>query len=415
MALITSDRFCSSAASGKDWRDIAKAVLEDLQDAPAPKGGFNFGFLYFTDPLSGDAKSLLNLFREILGIEHWIGCNGLGVCANGGEIIDEPAVSVMLARFEEEDFCLFGPETQDNEKRQNLMQWLEKNDPMLVFTHGDPMANQPPDTALRHLSELTQGFIIGGLSSSRSEHFQIAGKIYSDGLSGAAFSPNIQVATTLSQGCNPIGEHHVITRGEDHIIFELDGQPAGSIFEKDLHKMAYEKIGVDPDEIEVEGDPDTGEAEIPEELQTVFTGEVCIGFPVQGSDGRDMLVRNIMSVNEDGSILVSHSVTRGDEMVFVHRDDETVKSDLAHQLVLLRKRIEHENNGLFVPKGAIYISCAARAFSQFKDGGICETSCGEMDLIRDIIGDIPLTGFYAGGEINHGRLYGYTGILLLFL
>ena len=36
-------------------------------------------------------------------------------------------------------------------------------------------------------------------------------------------------------------------------------------------------------------------------------------------------------------------------------------------------------------------------------------------MIRERLGDIPLAGFFAGGEISHDRLYGYTGVLTLFL
>jgi small ligand-binding sensory domain FIST len=38
----------------------------------------------------------------------------------------------------------------------------------------------------------------------------------------------------------------------------------------------------------------------------------------------------------------------------------------------------------------------------------------EMELIRDALGDFPLVGFFANGEISHNRLYGYTGVLTLF-
>jgi small ligand-binding sensory domain FIST len=35
-------------------------------------------------------------------------------------------------------------------------------------------------------------------------------------------------------------------------------------------------------------------------------------------------------------------------------------------------------------------------------------------MIRKTLGDFPLTGFFANGEIHHNRLYGYTGVLTLF-
>ena len=31
------------------------------------------------------------------------------------------------------------------------------------------------------------------------------------------------------------------------------------------------------------------------------------------------------------------------------------------------------------------------------------------------LGEFPLVGFFANGEISNNRLYGYTGVLTLFL
>lgn len=132
---------------------------------------------------------------------------------------------------------------------------------------------------------------------------------------------------------------------------------------------------------------------------------------VKGSDQDEFLVRNILSIDEDSkSIDVAQSAQTGDRILFVHRDNNTVREDLSRTLCQLHERILKEN-GEFNPKGALYISCVARAFSDF--GNADKT--GEMALVQEIIGDVPLAGFYASGEINAGRLYGYTGVLLLFL
>ncbi|MEO8166130.1 MAG: histidine kinase, partial [Betaproteobacteria bacterium] len=40
---------------------------------------------------------------------------------------------------------------------------------------------------------------------------------------------------------------------------------------------------------------------------------------------------------------------------------------------------------------------------------------GEVDMIAEALGDFPLAGFFCNGEISHNRLYGYTGVLTLFL
>ena len=109
-----------------------------------------------------------------------------------------------------------------------------------------------------------------------------------------------------------------------------------------------------------------------------------------------------------GGMIAQH-VSTGDRLMFVHRDHESVYSDLSASLLALRERVKKQT-GTFEPKGALYVSCVARAFSEFEG-----EHKNELALIHDIIGDVPLTGFYAGGEINKARLYGYTGILTLFL
>ena len=156
-----------------------------------------------------------------------------------------------------------------------------------------------------------------------------------------------------------------------------------------------------------------GEFDIPEEYKNLFRGDMHIGFPVPGSDQKDYLVRNILGIDSDeGAMAVTETPAEGTLVRFIHRDDETVRADLSHTLVALHERVQKEQS-TFTPKGALYISCIARAATHFREN--TEKTGGEMALIREIIGDVPLTGFYAGGEISGGRLYGYTGILILFL
>ena len=54
------------------------------------------------------------------------------------------------------------------------------------------------------------------------------------------------------------------------------------------------------------------------------------------------------------------------------------------------------------------MSCSGRGGPHFG------TPAAELATIRDVIGDVPLVGFFAGGEIAHNRLYGYTGVLTVF-
>jgi small ligand-binding sensory domain FIST len=171
--------------------------------------------------------------------------------------------------------------------------------------------------------------------------------------------------------------------------------------------MAQERLGYKPDEALLKDGPAA-----PSALMQLLDGEAHIAFPVTGSDQRDYLVRNIMAIDPDnGMIAVGEQLEDGKKMMFVYRDDRTVCADLTTTLVNLQKRIVHER-GQFTPKAALYVSCIARANVAFEQG---KPPGGEMALLREILGDIPLAGFYANGEISNNRLYGYTGVLTLFL
>lgn len=411
MTIYKSSHFVSAAASGEDWRDASKKLLGQLESAKKDNPAFNFGFLYITDHLADDATSILNLFASVLGINDWVGTIGIGICSNGRAYVDQPAISAMLGSFDEGDFCIFpGKDREHNQRMQTLSPWLDGHEPMMIYVHGDPVASEDPAVELKTLEEETGGFLLGGLSSSRNEHIQFANEALQGGLSGVAFSQNVAVATTLSQGCQQIGQAHTITRGSDHIIFELDKEKASDVFEDDLRLMAIRKTDRDPDEIIID-QQDAEEGRIPEEFKSLLKGEVHAAFPISGSDQNDYLVRNIINVEpEAGSMMIAQEINGGERIIFVHRDDKTVQEDLSKSLISLRERVVKDTGG-FQPKGALYISCVARAFTEDGNNGAEK----EMKLVRDIIGDVPLTGFYAGGEISKARLYGYTGILTLFL
>ena len=415
MTLITSSKFASASSAGTDWRDTSKKVLEELEKAITKEEQFNFGLLYITDLLAEDASSILNLFKSVTGIQHWIGCTGLGVCAGGQDYLDEPAISAMIGTFDEGTFQVFPAFAGDSAPvREALKNWQEDNDAMLSIVHGDPMAESDPAKALTALHDATGGFIVGGLSSSRSRHILFSDDITEGNYAGAVFSSDIQVSTGLSQGCQPIGPLHTITKCDEHVIYEIDGQLPFEIFQNDLRNMVKEKTGQDPDEIILEEEGmEKGMYNIPAEFQDLFKGEMHVAFAVCGSDQQDYLVRNIIGMDPDeGVMAVSHNASVGDHILFAHRDDSTIEAELSAMLVKLRGRVIHER-GSFEPQAALYISCAGRVYSKFNqtnDGVLAS----EMALIKEVIGDIPITGFYASGEISNNRLYGYTGILTLF-
>ncbi len=406
--LYTSTRFASAAAAGADWREASKQVLEALGDARTPGDKFNIGFLYFSDLLAEDAEGILNLFKSVTGIDTWIGSCGMAIAGCGEAFVDKPAISAMIGHIDPALFHLFAAETSDHTAiKKTVKTWLDQEDPMLVMLHGNSMTERNPDFSISLIAQHLGGFVAGGLTSARTRHLHIAQDLREEGFSGAVFSTEVEVMAGMSQGCVPISDVMTVTKADGHVIMEIDGDKPFAVFSEVLRQRAKDKIGQDPNDILLRAAGDVND--IPQELRDLFKGEVHIALPVTGSDTQDYMVRDIVGLDPDeGVMAVAQKMEAGDRLIFVHRDDDTVRADLSQMLLSLRERVQHEK-GIFAPAAAIYISCIARAQIPFTVDGR-----DEMALVREVIGDIPLAGFYANGEITGGRHYRYTGVLILF-
>jgi small ligand-binding sensory domain FIST len=106
---------------------------------------------------------------------------------------------------------------------------------------------------------------------------------------------------------------------------------------------------------------------------------------------------------DKGWLAVGHMVAAGDAIQFCRRDHKAAVKDLERMLADVKRRTEGP------PRAGLYYACVARGPNLF--GGESE----ELRLIRDELGEFPLVGFFANGEISHDRLYGYTGVLALFM
>ena len=103
-----------------------------------------------------------------------------------------------------------------------------------------------------------------------------------------------------------------------------------------------------------------------------------------------------------GCIQVGEPIETGRRVVFCRRDHDSARADLRRMLKDVKKRAGGR------AKAALYFSCVARGRNLFGD------KSEELKLIEAELGDLPLAGFFANGEISNDRLYGYTGVLALF-
>ena len=355
---------------------VIKDCVQQCQNAPAEA---NFAFIYATDALTADFPDLLKQCKDATGITHWVGTIGLGIIAPNQEWYDNPAASIMLAAFDETEFSML-PSIKKIDEISPTLQAIKRYQVNVALIHGDPFNPETQELIEQTQQQLDNGFIVGGLASSRDKHYQVSDSIDSGGISGVIFSEKINVISNLTQGCSPVGKKLSITKAQENVAFTIDNQLALNVL---MQKMGIPDFHALKDQ----------------------AAEVFIGICIPGSDSNDYMVRNLVGIDPEHSIFaINDYLHEGDEIVFCRRNDQTAIDDMQHMLDKLADRLKK------LPiKGGIYVSCLGRGREQFGKNS------EEVKMIHNTLGDFPLTGFFANGEIHHNKLYGYTGVLTLFI
>ena len=198
------------------------------------------------------------------------------------------------------------------------------------------------------------------------------------GIAGLMLAPEIAVATALTQGCSPIGPVHRIDEARDNVVMVIDGRPALAVFTEDIGPALARDL-------------------------RRLGGLIFAGLPVAGSDTGDYLVRNLLGIDPGrGWLVLGAEVAPGDAILFCRRDPDSARQDMTRMVRQLSRRLAGP------PRAGVYVSCVARGAALFDEPGV------ETGLTREALGDFPLVGFFANGEISRDRLYGHTGVLTLF-
>ncbi len=360
-------------ARGEDWEEAARRCLAQLGGPPA-----SLGFLYVTDLLSDHLGAILEFFRQRTGVKHWVGTVGIGICASGHEYLEQPAMAVMLGEFSADSFEIFSGVRSRDDLTTRRFQCGGRN-AHFAIVHGDPQNQDVPELIAGIAAKVESGFLVGGLSSSRRRDVQIADKMTGGGISGVLFSDEITIATRLTQGCTPVGPRHAITEAQRNIIIAIDGKPALEVMKQDIGQALSRNLNR-------------------------IGGTIFAGLPVSGSDTGDYLVRNLVGLDPArGLIAIGDLVEPGRQIMFCRRDTASAVEDMERMLASMKE-------GLYTqPRGGVYYSCLGRGASLFGPGS------EELKMIESAFGEFPLVGFFCNGEISHNRLYGYTGVLTLFV
>lgn len=398
--------FRSAIATGTDWKavvaEVGSRLLTQSSQGQAPTASqgqaptasqgqspTGLGLVYATEALADHFSDIVQTLRQRTGVPHWVGCVASGVCGStpdgaagstSGEYHDAAALSVLIAPWSDDEAQVLETVAKPDGLRATLADaWATSHGPVFGLVHGDPR-NHLINDLVDGLPSAGDGYFMGGLSSLADTPVHVADQPTGGGLSGVLISASVPVMVTHSQGCSPVGPMHRISSGDRSIIGGLDDRPALDVLKEDIGEVLARDLGR-------------------------IGGYIHVAMPVPGSDTGDYTVRNLVGIDPNGGMLaVGDEVHIGDSIMFVRRDPESARKDFEDKLNSLKDRVGDQSI-----KGAVFVSCVARGAAMFGEEG------REVRLIHEILGDFPLTGFYANGEICGNRMYGYTGVLSVFL
>ena len=419
-------------ATHPQWPMAAALVLAQLRAQMALHGYASaptLALLYITDRYADVAQDILDhLAAELPLVTDWSGTVGMGIVSNNVEYWDEPAMAVMLLELPSDQYRVFSgvaPLGLGFEARTALV-------------HADPDTADLGELIAEMAQRTEANYVFGGLASSRwkTVQFAIGGNgnigghgaatgVFSGGLSGVAFGADVALMSRVTQGCMPVSAVRRVTEAEHNVVLTLDGEAALDVMLRDLGISLDEPqealdvvratlVGLVP-----EGDgPIADRADVAKPSAVRHTGNF----------GEDVLVRHIIGLDPGRrGVAVADRVEAGAQLVFCRRNVQAARADLTRICAEIREELEPQEQALETAHavqasmleaaphparrvaGAVYVSCTGRGGPHF--GG----PSAELQLVRRALGDVPLVGFFAAGEIAHHHLYGYTGVLTVFI
>ncbi|MHC5538931.1 FIST signal transduction protein [Singulisphaera rosea] len=373
---------CVSALSTANDPESALAEVLSRAEGEAADLAVLFASRHHAGTLATTAREL----RTRGLAQHVIGCTGESIVGDGQEIEDAPALSLWTLRSPNVELRGRRLTEQDHAPGD---EFLNATNPSLLLL-GDPFSF-PAEDLLKSINAANRPIpVFGGMASGShrpgGNRLVLDDEVFEDGAVAFEIGGPISSRTVVSQGCRPIGRPLIVTRIEGHVIRELGRRPAIEVL-----REVYETLSPRDQERVRNG---------------LHVGRVINEYQESFGMG-DFLIRNVMGGDEGGGIAVGDHIRVGQTVQFHVRDHETASDEL-------RGLLENVANsrGESEIAGALLFTCNGRGTRLFP--GLHH----DVGLIQDVLGRIPVGGFFAMGELGavggQNFVHGFTASIVLF-
>jgi len=336
-----------------------------------------------------EARDVLEAVQETIEPPALIGCVAQAIVAGGRELEDDAGVAVWLASgVAAETFQLDFVRTDSGGLLAGYQFDQSAHDLHLLLP--DPYTF-PSSLLIEHLNTdvpgttVMGGVVSGGLGPGDTRLFRDR-EVLTSGVVGVRLH-GMRCVPIVSQGCRPIGEPYIVTGADGALITELGGRPP-------LQRLR---------EI-VEVLPSDEQDLISHGLQIGIVVDEHLALPGQG----DFMIRGLLGADAStGAIEIGQIVEVGETVQYQVRDALGADKDL-------RVAVERAAAQLpGPPAGALLFTCNGRGRRMF---GVADH---DASTIEELLGGIPLAGFFAAGEIGpiagRNALHAFTASMTLFV
>lgn len=403
--------FPCAHASHAQWQQALAQVVAQLRAQMAMQTGQGWpalGLIYLTTPYAPHATDILAaLTQELPGVSHWSGMAAPAILGGDTRYAGEQgAMAVMLPLLSATEFRQFSG------LQPIARVTAEGFDVHSVLVHGDGRMPELEELLLELVSHTSSGEMMGGFGSDRRSGLQLAWNrhlpvahdtgLLAGGLSGVAFSDQVQTISRVVQGCKPIAQPMEITDVRDHVILGLNGRPALDV----LMEILDVRLEVD------------AQAAISRVRHTLLALSIGPYTPHVSSIDVKARVRPIVGLDPlRRGVVLDETIDKGMYVAFCRRSSEAAWSELRRACAEIQEELTPDmpwpQAGVPAParmvRGAIYVRSHLRGSTAASN-----EADAELQLIRHALGPIPLVGFVTAGEISGREVHGMSGQLTVF-
>ncbi len=381
---------CVSALSTARGANTAFHQIRERLDEALGDSSADLTLIFASRHHADKLGELSRAFLEQGRSRRVLGCLGEAIIGEDQEVEGKPALAVWSIAESglEVEPVRFDP--GGGSLRQSLAALENPGDSTLILL-ADPFSFGINDF-LKLVNETLPGLrVVGGMASGGQEpgsnRLVLDGETYLDGAVAARISGPVSIRTIVSQGCRPIGRPMLVTRAEHNIIRELGRRPALESLRDLFQSLSQDDIN--------------------KVQQGLHIGRVINEYQESFQRG-DFLVRNVVGADESGAIQINDLIRVGQTVQFHVRDAETADEDL-------RESLSRERDPKAAPRtpfGALLFNCNGRGARLFNAPN------HDVRLIHEILGPIPVAGFFAMGELGpvggQNFIHGFTASIVVF-